>query len=50
MNDKIRVTAVVDSYRKGGVIDTTVDEILASARLHSHRAACGDVGRREEQR
>lgn len=26
------VTAVVGSYRKGGVIDTTVEEILASAR------------------
>ena len=32
MNSPIRVTAVVGSYRKGGVIHQTVDEILASAK------------------
>ena len=26
------VTAIVGSYRKGGIIDTAVDELLASAR------------------
>jgi multimeric flavodoxin WrbA len=31
MNDRIRITAIVGSYRKGGVIDTAVDAILASA-------------------
>jgi NAD(P)H-dependent FMN reductase len=28
----IRVTALVGSYRKGGVIDTAIDEVLAGAR------------------
>ncbi len=32
MNDPIRVTAIVGTYRKGGVIDSAVDEILASAK------------------
>ena len=32
MNGPIRITAIVGTYRKGGVIDTAVDEILASAR------------------
>ena len=32
MNDRVIVTAIVGTYRKGGVIDTAVDEILASAR------------------
>lgn len=32
MNDHVTVTAIVGSYRKGGIIDTAVDEILASAR------------------
>lgn len=32
MNGPIRVTAVVGSYRKGGVIHHAVDEILASAK------------------
>jgi multimeric flavodoxin WrbA len=32
MNDKTKVTAIVGTYRKGGVIDTAVDEILDSAR------------------
>jgi multimeric flavodoxin WrbA len=32
MNDPIRVTAILGTYRKGGVIDTAVDEILASAK------------------
>jgi multimeric flavodoxin WrbA len=31
MSDKIKVTAIVGTYRKGGVIDTAVDEILAAA-------------------
>jgi hypothetical protein len=31
-NDFMRVTAIVGSYRKGGVVDQAVDEILASAR------------------
>jgi multimeric flavodoxin WrbA len=32
MNDPIRVTAILGTYRKGGIIDTAVDEILASAK------------------
>jgi multimeric flavodoxin WrbA len=32
MNDPIKVTALVGTYRKGGMIDSAVDEILASAR------------------
>lgn len=32
MNGPTRVTAIVGTYRKGGVVDTAVDEILASAR------------------
>ena len=32
MNGRIRVTAIVGTYRKGGVIDAAVDEILASAK------------------
>lgn len=32
MNKPVKITAIVGSYRKGGVIDTTVDEILTSAR------------------
>ena len=32
MNPASRVTAIVGSYRKGGVIDTLVDDILSSAR------------------
>ena len=32
MDDPIRITAIVGSYRKEGIIDTAVDEILASAR------------------
>ena len=31
MTDKIKVIAIVGSYRKGGVVDTTIDEILSSA-------------------
>jgi NAD(P)H-dependent FMN reductase len=31
MNGRSRVTAIVGSYRKGGVIDTAVDEILSAA-------------------
>jgi NAD(P)H-dependent FMN reductase len=31
MNNPIRITAILGTYRKGGVIDTAVDEILASA-------------------
>lgn len=32
VNDPIRVTAILGTYRKGGVIDSAVDEILGSAR------------------
>ena len=32
MGNHIRITAIVGSYRKGGIIDTAIDEILASAR------------------
>jgi len=32
MNSSNKVTAIVGSYRKGGIIDTAVDAILASAR------------------
>jgi len=32
MADRIRITAIVGSYRKGGVIDQVVEELLASAR------------------
>jgi len=32
MNRPVKITALVGSYRKGGVIDATVDAILASAR------------------
>lgn len=32
MDNRIKVLAIVGSYRKGGIIDTATDEILASAR------------------
>ncbi len=32
MGKRIKITAIVGSYRKGGVIDGAVDEILAAAR------------------
>lgn len=32
MNDPAIITAIVGTYRKGGIIDTAVDEILAAAR------------------
>lgn len=32
MTDHIKVIAIVGSYRKSGVIDTTIDEILSSAK------------------
>jgi NAD(P)H-dependent FMN reductase len=32
MADRVRITAIVGSYRKGGVVDQVVDELLASAR------------------
>jgi multimeric flavodoxin WrbA len=32
MNNASKVTAIVGTYRKGGIVDSTVDEILASAR------------------
>ena len=32
MKKNTRVTAIVGSYRKGGIIDSAVDEILAGAR------------------
>lgn len=32
MSDNLKVLAIVGSYRKGGIIDTAVDEILSSAR------------------
>ena len=31
MNDRIKVLAIVGSYRKSGIIDTAVDEIFAAA-------------------
>ena len=31
MRDNKKVTAIVGSYRKGGIVDTVIDEILASA-------------------
>ena len=31
MNNHMRITAIVGSYRKGGIIDTAIDEILTSA-------------------
>jgi len=32
MTNPIKVIAVVGSYRKGGIIDTAIDEILSSAK------------------
>lgn len=32
MKDSVRITAIVGSYRKGGIIDQAVDHILLSAR------------------
>jgi putative NADPH-quinone reductase len=32
MADRVRIAAIVGTYRKGGVIDQAVDEMLASAR------------------
>ena len=32
VNDTIRILAIVGSDRKGGIVDTAVDEILATAR------------------
>lgn len=32
MTDSLKVVAIVGSYRKSGIIDTTVDEILSSAK------------------
>ena len=32
MGNHIRITAIVGSYRKDGIIDTAIDEFLASAR------------------
>ena len=32
MEKRVRITAIVGSYRKGGIIDQTVDEMLAAAR------------------
>jgi multimeric flavodoxin WrbA len=32
METRVRITAIVGSYRKGGVIDQAVDEMLAAAR------------------
>lgn len=31
MGDRVRIAAIVGSYRKGGVVDQVVDEILAAA-------------------
>ena len=31
MKEQIKITAIIGSYRKGGIIDQTVDEILAAA-------------------
>lgn len=38
MDKPIRITAVIGSYRKGGVNDTAVDEILAAAATEGARA------------
>jgi len=32
MEERVRITAIIGSYRKGGIIDQTVDEMLAAAR------------------
>jgi multimeric flavodoxin WrbA len=32
MRNPIKITAIVGSYRKGGIIDSAIDEILSSAR------------------
>ena len=32
MNGQVRVTAIVGTYRRGGMVDSAVDEILASAK------------------
>jgi FMN-dependent NADH-azoreductase len=32
MNNPVKIIALVGTYRKGGIIDTAIDEILASAR------------------
>ena len=32
MDTRIKVPAIVGSYRKDGIIDTAIDEILSSAR------------------
>jgi len=32
MNDKVKITAIVGTYRKGGIIDQAVDAILDSAK------------------
>jgi len=32
MNNQMRITAIVGSYRKGGVVDTVIDEILNASR------------------
>lgn len=34
MSRPARITAIVGTYRKGGIIDSAVDEILSSAREH----------------
>jgi multimeric flavodoxin WrbA len=34
------LTAIVGSYRKGGVIDTAVDEILAGVREQGAEGKC----------
>ena len=38
MHQQVKVAAIVGSYRKGGVIDRAVDEILASAREEGGRS------------
>ena len=39
MHDHIKVTAVIGSYRKGGIIDSAVDALLAGARQEGAETA-----------
>ena len=39
MADPVRIVAIVGTYRKGGVIDQMVDEVLASAREEGAEAS-----------
>jgi multimeric flavodoxin WrbA len=39
MKNQMRITAIVGSYRKGGVVDTVIDEILDAARAEGAEVA-----------